>query len=176
MRNRLGKVAISLSFILVAEPAGACMMMAGLKIDDIEYASVVVIGKIVNYEIVRPKDEISEFWRRTYGLKDVLSDYARFNVSVEEVLVGQPPEVLTVTWDNSTFGEPKTMKEGSYLIGLRDPRAARPPLRGPSATVLPSREPNALTVLQAPCAPAFIFEASSPEATTIKTKLRAGPK
>jgi hypothetical protein len=152
------------------------MMMANLKLEDIKYASVVVVGRIVDYEIVRPQDEVSKFWRKTYGQKDVLSDYARFKVVVDEVLAGQPPKVISVIWDNSTFGEPKKMKDGSYLIGLRGPGSARPPLRGPSATILPSQEPNSLTVLQAPCAPAFILDASSADVKTIRDLLIPLPK
>ena len=171
MRNSLCAMLVSLTIMLAAKPAGACMMMAKLKLDDINYASVVVVGRIVNYEIIRPTDKVSEYWRKTYGQKNVLSDYARFNVLVDEVLVGQPPTVISVTWNNSTFGEPKTMKEGPYLIGLREPGSKTPPLRGPSATILPSQEPKSLTVLQAPCAPAFILDASSAEAKAIRDML-----
>jgi hypothetical protein len=34
------------------------------------------------------------------------------------------------------------------LIALREPDSKTPPLRGPSATVLPAKEPQSLTVLQ----------------------------
>ncbi|MDR0674176.1 MAG: hypothetical protein LBF93_11125 [Zoogloeaceae bacterium] len=164
---------VSLAIILAAQPASACRMNAHLEPNDIKYADVVVVGRIANYEIVRPTDEVSEFMRKTYGQKDVLSDYARFDVLVDEVLVGQPPAVISVTWDNSTFSEPEKMEEGPYLIGLREPASQAPPLRGPSATILPSQEPGSLTVLQAPCAPAFIFEATSASAKTIRDILTA---
>jgi hypothetical protein len=163
MRNRLCAGGIALFVMLAAQPAIACMMNAGFNPEDIKYASVVVIGRITNYEIVRPKKDYA------------LSDYARFKVLVDEVLVGQPPKVISVTWDNSTFGEPEKMAEGPYLIGLRDPGAKRPPLRGPSATVLPSPEPEALTVLQAPCAPAFIIKATSDSAKKIREILNGSP-
>lgn len=156
MRNFLYAMIASLLIILMARPANACFSMAALVIDDIKYASVVVIGRIVDYEIV--------------------PNYARFNVLVDEVLVGQPPHVISVTWGNSTFGLPKKMKEGPYLIGLRAPDSESPPLRGPSATVLPSQEPESLTVLQASCAPAFIFDASSAEAKEIREKLSTPPE
>lgn len=176
MRNSLYAAVASLTVMLAAEPASACMMMAGLKLEDIKFASVVVIGRIVNYEIARSNDEVSEFWRKSSGRKDVLSDYARFNVLVDEVLFGHPPTVIPVTWDNSTFGEPKEMKEGPYLIALREPGSKIPPLRGPSATVLPTPEPNLMTILQAPCAPAFILEATSAEAKTIRDMLGGAAK
>jgi hypothetical protein len=181
---------MGLAILLAAKPASACVMMAGLKFDDIKYASVVVVGRIANYEIVRDEafrkqykeglersaDKTSEDWKKEYARatseqERFLSDYARFNVLVDEVLVGQPPKVITVTWNNSTFGEPEKMKDGSYMIALRVPGSQSPPLRGPSATVVPSAEPKSLIVLQAPCAPAFIFEASSAEAKTIRNML-----
>src|SRR5262245_66328864 len=97
MRNCLCAVMVSLGLMMAAMPASACYTPASLQIEDIKYASVVVVGRIVNYEIVRPTDEVSKYWRKTSGEKDVLSDYARFNVLVDEVLVGQPPKVITVT-------------------------------------------------------------------------------
>ena len=190
MRNCLCTMVMSLAIILAAKPASACRMGADLKLDDIKYASVVVIGRIVDYEIVldqavrknrkemleRSADKSTEYWRLMSEQKDFLSDYARFKVLVDEVLVGQPPNVISVTWDNSTFREPEKMKEGPYLIGLREPGSKSPPLRGPSATILPSPEPKSLTVLQAPCAPAFILEATSAEAKTIREMLGGAAK
>lgn len=181
---------MSLAIMLAAKPASACFMVAERKLDDVKYASVVVIGRIVDYEIVldqavrkerkemleRSADKSTEYWRLMSEQKDFLSDYARFKVLVDEVLVGQPPRVISVTWDNSTFGEPEKMKAGHYLIGLREPDAKSPPLRGPSATILSSPEPKSLTVLQAPCAPAFILEATSAEAKTIRKMLGATAK
>jgi hypothetical protein len=173
---------MSLAIILAAKPASACREEASLILDDIKYASVVVIGRIVDYEIVldqaarkerkemleRSADKSTEYWRLMSEQKHFLSDYARFRVLVDEVLVGQPPNVIFATWRNFTFSEPKKMKEGLYLIGLREPGSKGPPLRGPSATILPSPEPKSLTVLQAPCAPAFILEATSAKAKTIR--------
>ena len=175
MLNTLYATVVGLAIALTAKPASACFVMASLKLEDIRYASVVVVGRIVDYEIVRPQDDVSKLWRKRYGQKDVLSDYARFKVVVEEVLAGQPPKVISVTWDNSTFGLPRKMKNGSYLIGLREPGSELPPLRGPSATILPSQEPNALTVLQAPCAPAFVLDASSADAKTVRDVLTPPP-
>lgn len=168
-------------------PASACMAMARLEPSDIKFASVVVIGRVVDYEVVLDQkvrkerkemldsypDKSTEFWRLMSEQTQFLSDYARFKVVVDEVLVGQPPRVITVTWDNSTFGEPDTMKEGPYLIGLREAGSTIPLLRGPSATILPSPEPTSLTVLQAPCAPAFILGATSAEAKAVRAILGA---
>lgn len=188
MRTCLGAMGMGLAIILAAKPASACFVAAELQLDDIKYANVVAIGKIVDYEIVldqavrkerkemleRSTDKSTEYWRLMSEQKEFLSDYARFKVLVDEVLVGQPPDVISVTWRNSTFGEPEKMKDGRYLIGLREPRSKSPPLRGPSATILPSPDLKSLTVLQAPCTPAFIFEATGAEAKTIR-EILGGP-
>ena len=166
-------VVVSLSILFVTLPASACRARAAIELSDIQYASVVVVGRIENYEIVQPTDARSNFWRSKSKSKRVLSDYSRFDVVVDEVLAGHPPQVIPVTWDNSTFGEPDAMKAVQYLIGLREPGSKSPPLRGPSATTLPTPEPDSLTVLQAPCAPAFILEATSDEARTIRDALKA---
>ena len=170
--NSLYAIAFFLVTVFAAKPANACVVMADLKPEDIKYASVVVVGRIVDYKIVRPQDEVSKHWRKANGQKDILSDYARFNVVVEEVLAGQSPKTISVTWDNSTFDEPRRMGKQAYLIALRQPGSELPPLRGPSATILPSQEPDLFTVLQASCAPAFIFDASSATAKKIQHMLK----
>jgi hypothetical protein len=190
MRNCLCSMVIILATILAAKPANTCLAAGGLNLDDIKYASVVVIGRIVDYKIVldqkvrkerkemldRSADKSSEYWRMMSEQKHFLSDYARFKVVVYKVLVGKSPSIISVTWDNSTFGEPEQMKKGLYLIGLRESGSKRPPLRGPSATILPTPDPKSLTVLQAPCASAFILESTSAEAKTIKKMLSDATK
>lgn len=52
MRNCLSAAVVALSVMLAAKPANPCLLMSGLKLNDIKYASVVVIGRIVSYEIV----------------------------------------------------------------------------------------------------------------------------
>lgn len=166
MRIFLCAMVISLAILLAAAPARACFIMASFHLEDIKYASVVVIGRVVDYEIVYykmfPEDELTQ-------------KYARFKVVVDEVLVGQPSKVVSVTWVNSTFGEPEKMEKEPYLIGLREPGSKSPWDRFPIAEILPS-EPNSLTVLQASCAPAFILEATSAEAKTIRDLLGGATK
>lgn len=184
MRKYLFAVLVALPVMLAAKPASACRTMANLRFDDIKYASVIVIGRITNYEIVldqaarqRHKEMLArpdwppEARKLLSEQQHFLSDYARFDVLVDEVLVGKPQAVLSVTWDNSTFNEPDKMEEGPFLIALREPDAKIPPLRGPSATIMPSLEPQKLTVLQAPCAPPFMFKAATAEAKKVRDML-----
>jgi hypothetical protein len=133
--------------------AYACMTQAPIELADVKYADVVVVGRISNYMIV--------------GEPTLITAYARFDVLVDEVLVGAAPESLTVTWDNSTYGEPEDMPSGPFLIALRDPESGPLPVRGPSATVLPNPDLSLLTVLQAPCADPFIFASSSSETQAV---------
>lgn len=161
-------------------------MTVPVKLEDVRYADVVVIGHIHDYRIVRD----GAFRKRMMALpdlplgmremyqdpkKNLLSDYARFNVEVEQTLVGRVAGKISVTWDNSTFGEPEQMEPGRYLIALRRPTSTLPPLRGPSATTLPNPDPTALTLLQAPCSSAFIYRIESEQARTIRSML-VGPQ
>lgn len=140
---------------MASEPAHACRIYTGIVLGDVRYADVVLVGRISNNRIVRDTEfrrrmlslpNLSGEMRRMYEdpTKTLLSDYARFDVEVDEVLVGKAPKNISVTWDNSTFGEPKGMPDGPFLIALRKPSSRTPPLRGPSATILPNREPGFL--------------------------------
>jgi hypothetical protein len=164
----------------------ACRMFVRPTLEDIRYADVVVVGRVSNYRIVRDEAFRRRMLGSTYLTPDlrrmyedprerIMTDYARFDVQVEEVLVGRVPRTLSVTWDNSTFGEPDQMAAGPYLIALRRPGSASPPLRGPSATFFPSPDPQALTLLQAPCSRPFIYEVGSEQARVIRRLLEARP-
>jgi hypothetical protein len=142
----------------VAPANDACMTQAPIVLADVKYAEVVVLGRIANYEVV--------------GDPGYLDAYARFDILVDEVLLGKAPQKLTVTWDNSTYGEPESMESGPFLIALRDPRSRTLPLRGPSATILPNPEASLLTLLQAPCAQPFMFPSTSNEAREIQEILQ----
>jgi hypothetical protein len=174
------------ALILSPAVAQACAMAAPLSTQDIKYADVVVIGHVENYEIVKDmafresmlsNPNLPENLRDIYADEShsLLGDYARFEVLVDKVLVGDVPDRFSATWDNSTFGEPETLPSGPFLLGFRRAGSAMPPLRGPSATVLPNPEPQSLSILQAPCAPAFIFSSSSEAAREVEAILAARP-
>ncbi|HYD14372.1 MAG TPA: hypothetical protein VEC11_16120 [Allosphingosinicella sp.] len=124
-----GAVAIT----AITVPAQACVYSPPLNLEDVRHAEMVVVGRIVNYRIVR--DEAARRERRVLEARwpglgpqaqrrraqrtSFLSDYASFDILVEQVLVGQAGRVVSVTWTNSTFGEPAAMPEGRYLVALR---------------------------------------------------------
>lgn len=177
---------IAIALAATCQPAHACRTSAELVIADIAYADVVVVARIANYRIVRDQafrermlanPNITPEMRALYtGRNGLLPDYARFELQVSEVLSGKAPKRLTVTWDNSTFSEPEAMPPGPYLIALRKPGSAPPPLRGPSATIVPNQEPDTLTLLQAPCSHPFLFDSSSEEARAARVFLKSRPK
>ena len=179
---------LTATYALVLSPAvaQACMVPASLNTEDIKYADVVVVGHVENYEIVRDlafresmlsNPNLPQSLREFYSdeSRTLLGDYARFEVLVGRVLVGDVPDRFSATWDNSTFGEPESLPSGPFLLGFRSAGSPMPPLRGPSATILPNPEPQNLSILQAPCAPAFIFGSSSKAAREVEAILAASP-
>lgn len=176
----------ALALVLVSGPAHACRMYAKLDLNDVKYADVVLVGRVSNYRIVRDVEfrrkmlanpKLSPDMRKLYeSTSSLLSDYARFDIQVDQVLAGKAPTRLSVTWHNSTFREPEKMATGPFLIALRWPYSKTPPLRGPSATILPNREPGSMAVLQAPCSSPFIFESTSNEARTVRLILGTRPR
>lgn len=159
-------VAAILGGLFPTKPVEACMMSAQLNLADVLYADLIVIGQISDYEIVPgAAKQIRQQQADSVTVPEEVSgypgDYARFVVTINEILRGEAPQAFTATWDNSTYSEPKSMPPGLYLIALRNPQSPIPPLRGPSATVTRAPEVDRLTVLQAPCAEPFLFPAES---------------
>jgi len=184
---RLYLVAAIIACLVPGVPAHACRAPAELRLDDIRYASTVVVGRIVNYRLIRDEafrrkilasPRLSRAQRKFYKAPDSLLtvDYARFGIVVDEVLAGRAAGTIAVTWGSPTLGGPSGMASGRFLIALRDPASPIPPIRGPSATVLPARDPKSLTVLQAPCSGPFIFGAGSAEAREVRTILSASSR
>jgi hypothetical protein len=187
MRRILVYGAVLGCLVASSHPADACIAKARLNLADVKYADAVVIGRVSDYEHVldsgarkRHEDMVrtaSEPLKAILGKQSgFLSDYVRFQVHVDEVLSGDAPDVFVVTWDNSTFGEPEMIEPDSYLIAVRKPGSQRPPLRGASATIGPTPEPDKMTVLQAPCASAFFFPAESENAQDVRRILRTDRK
>lgn len=171
MRAHLAAMTAATAVVMTGGSAQACYAPARLELEDVKYADAVISGRIVNYRIVRDQkarrdrrallalspNMAPEMRKELKAQKDFLTDYASFEIVVEQVLKGKTPRKVSVTWDNSTFGEPEMLR-GRHLVALRDPRSKAPPLRGPSATFFPNPRRDVLTVPQAPCAPAFVFK------------------
>jgi hypothetical protein len=171
-------LSVAIAMTVSTTPSWACMVFVSPKLEDVNYADVVVLGRISNYRIVRDEAfrkhmltsrHLTADMRRMYSdpKQGLMTDYARFDIQVEKVLKGQAGTNVSVTWDNSTFGEPGKMKTGRYLVALRRSNSASPPLRGPSATIAPNPNPTLLTVLQAPCSSPFLYEIGTAEAQSV---------
>lgn len=137
-------IAVFAIALTASEAALACRMEARIVLDDVRKADVVVIGRVSNYRIIRT------------GPTPRLGDYARFEIQVDEVLVGRAPGRIPISWDNSTFGEPETLGAGPFLIALR----------GPSSN--PGAEPGAFELLQAPCSEPFLFDSTGRRAAAVR--------
>jgi hypothetical protein len=142
--------------------AQACIMMADQDLQDILRADAVVVGEVVKYEIIKNPDSGD------------LSDYALFTFHVKDLLKGHAPTELQFFWNNSTFGEPKTLDmTPDYVVALQEVGSKLPPLRGPSGYIPAPPRHDMMTVLQAPCASAFIFKISDVRAKTVLRMLGA---
>jgi hypothetical protein len=153
---------VAFSFVAGLEPQSvqACITDLPLRPVDVRQADVVFTGRLLKYERVSP------------GRPDSLSDYGLITIRVETVMQGQITGDIQLYWWNSTFGVPKEWTRGENLL-VAARRADRPglPLRGPSATVFPSRRPDLPQVLQAPCSSPFIFPSSSENIETMQAVL-----
>ena len=183
MRAWRTAAASALAMIAIAVPAQACTVSVEVDPADVEYADMVVVGRIGNYRIVpgpaareerrrwlaespvMPADERSRLERRA----SFIGDQARFEIAVDEVLLGNAADSIAVTSETSLFGEPGTMPAGRVLVALRDGRTR--PLRRLRSADLVDPHPGLLTVLQAQCSGPFLFPSTSEHAGTVRRLL-----
>lgn len=181
MRHHWTGPASAAAIAIMAAPAEACLYSPPVDLGDVRRAEMVVVGRIVNYRIVEDRETrrdrriLQANWphlsrqeqRRRARRTRFLTDYARFDVMVDEVLSGQAERVIGVTWDNSTFNEPEAMPGRRYLVALRRlPGEAS--AHGPGPAVRASPWPGAVIPVQASCSRAFIFEETSAEARGVR--------
>ncbi|MEN2710917.1 hypothetical protein ACQKOH_05460 [Sphingomonas sp. NPDC092331] len=175
MRHLWHAGTLTIAIIAGAVPAQACMTFVPLQAEDVRYADTVVIGRVEKYRIIR-HDPTGRKADQVVKSPGPIWDYARFEVVVDQVLLGRAPRRLSVTWDNSTFDEPESMGPGPYLIALRNPARPIPPLRGPSATIFPAPRADLPTLLQAPCSSPFLLPAAGGDADAVRKILAGKPK
>jgi hypothetical protein len=165
--------------VLAAEPVFACRFHSAAVLEDVQYADLVLVGRIRSYHIVR--DEALR--ERMLAAPDLLpnlrslyedprhllmTDYARVEIDVEEELLGNAPRPLIITWYGFGSGDRERLGAGPFLIALRRPSSPMPPLRGPSARFFPNAEPDLYTILEAPCSGAFVFEDGGEDANIVR--------
>jgi hypothetical protein len=156
--------------------AFACSMVAPRILEDVLYADIVVIGQIKSSARILPREHYvycklnKVFNAKKCAEKNYMTDYYRITISVGEVIIGLPARTLVFT---SAY-VPDKRSTISYLIALQSSNSKQLPLRGPSATIFPSPEPNIPRLLGAPCAPSFLIEGDKPDVTTIRQILKRG--
>jgi hypothetical protein len=156
VRRFLALILLSL-FVCQAQPASACIVMAGLVLRDVELSKVVIVARVTDYKIIRA------------AKIGTLLNYAVFTVEVKDTLRGEAPKTLQFSWQNSTFGEPETWDmENDYVFALITVDSKLPPLSSGSGFIPPAPRDDMMTVLQAPCASAFIFKTESAAAKEVR--------
>ena len=154
----MGLVALLLTG--VSSAVHACPMWRPIDLNLVSEAELVVVGRITDYtSILGPTPA-----------KPAIP-HARFKVLIDEVILGQTAKkAIPVVWINSTFGEPQTLLPGPWLIALHDLNTF-PRDRSIGEYVKPALEPGTMTILQAPCSSAFLFENASNEAAAVRNLL-----
>ena len=168
--------------LTLAAPGQACIMPVPFDINDVKKADIVVLGRIKNYEIVQDQKARK---RRTELLagdttmspesrkvmeeqKYFQTDYARFEIHVDEAIKGSPPKVIGLTWNNS--GKPKPGKSDVLLFALKsyEPRAPSPELSSKTGSMAGQR---IYSILGHPCSGAFILEPAKENISSVRAAL-----
>ena len=137
-------LSITALLYLASDIANACSQIAKTNLHDILAADVILIGSVIDYKI----DGIPNGNRLSQ---------AKFQIKPNKILSGNFTTPITVTWVNSKFGEPKEVNGSrEYLFALRKPSSGWLAVNG--RYFLPS-DSESFTILQAPCAAAFIIPA-----------------
>lgn len=158
-------VLLLISVTTAGQPALACSISAQRDPYDILLADIVVVGRVVNYEVVSGLR-----FRQRHGVgPSFKTAFARFDIVVEEVLYGAAPARLTVTWANSTFGLRREYEPGPYLIALSTAEGRSKWLDNFGLAPMPGMP----AVLQADCAAPFILRSSRVKAYRVRQILEA---
>lgn len=164
MKAQLFKAICSLALLVCvcsANAANACIDIVPFEIEDIRQADAIFSGKLVRYERVSP------------GRPNSLDDYALLTIRVDRVIKGKVAGEVQLYWWNSTFGVPETKEiETPLLIAAVTAKRQILPLRGGSATVFPTRRPDLLQLMQAPCSSPFLLDDTEQNVENVRMLLR----
>lgn len=168
MRTRTAIIAaaVATGLACAAAPAHACPVPLPLDLDDIWTADAVVIGRISNYRII-PRVE-ARTGREQSIPRGTSARHAVFDVTVDEILLGNPPRTFQMDWNNDRFAEPKTMAAGPYLIALRATL--------PTAPFRPMLTDAPFLLLQQDCSRPFLLETGGAEAARARAMLSGIPR
>jgi hypothetical protein len=145
------KILIALIATIITLPIHACMTSSEIRLADILMADEIFIGKVTNYELSNGAG---------------LSQYATITFKViDDIYNSSNGEIREVYWHNSTFGMLEDLNRTEYLVATTSNQ--QPRLRGPSATIFPSKK-NKPSLLQAPCSSPFLLEPTETNMALIK--------
>ncbi|WP_162933007.1 hypothetical protein [Roseovarius sp. EL26] len=164
-----------LSSTFACGSAMACIASMDQDLKNIKNADVVVIGKLRNYQIVTDTmatDAARQQQQYFEGLSDESKDddvnetkitinYARFEIDVDEVLLGNVSETLTAIWPNYAFIESGMTPNAPFLIALRRSTKSTPSLRGQTVWMVHGSY----------CTGSFFFAGASTDAATVRELL-----
>ena len=125
---------LALALFAYTAHAHACGAFSPADLADIQRAETVIVGRISNYQ--------------------ASGDAAIFDVAVDEVLWGEAPKNLTVSWYNPSMALPESMSSETRVIPL-----------------LAGKSRFKYVVLQEFCSGALIFPNDSEEAHKIRWML-----
>jgi len=169
------------SSTLTCGAASACILSANQDLNDISSADMVVVGKIQNYQIVEDtiateavRNGRTEFLENVpVNLKDthnneaeISVEYARFEIEVDEVLLGTVSGTISAVWPSYEFVESGKTPNVPFLIALRRSTSSMPALRGQVVWM----------VLGDHCTGSFLFANASANATTVRQLLSSMPE
>lgn len=147
--------------MIVVQPSQACIIGMEFNPEDVDRAKIIIRGKPVAYEnLTKPMAT------------------AKLTFEVEKLYKGEASEKIDVIWQNSTFGVPETLEEfersygESLVVGLIEFDTPIP-MKAPSAAIfgLPKELQSYHKILQAPCAPPFMFSDKMPKNPAIAKAL-----
>jgi hypothetical protein len=150
-RRFLVAMAVGVSFC-ATQQALACLMAGGVHFEYLEFADVVVVGKIQNYRKVATYQTNSKTNER-YEI-----DHASFDIVIQETLRGNAGSRISVVWRNEGRLSPESLADGSKLIALIAPDSPGP---DPSEDVLPRVESDLMSVIEPICHRSFLVDVPS---------------
>lgn len=174
-----------LASVFVPETAEACRVYRPPPLELAVEAELVVIGHVKSYQFFRDQElrkerlgapGLSDETRESFADPNRIlrQDAVRFEIEVEEVIVGSAPNSISAVGDAGIVLAEGRLAPGRYLMVLH--RLGTMVVSGNDANLWRYFEPDAWTFLQPLCQGPFIFEADGQEARTILELLQTKSK
>ncbi|GHC52038.1 hypothetical protein [Neogemmobacter tilapiae] len=160
-------VAVGLS-LFATQQAQACLVAGGVRFQYIQFADVVVIGKIENYRKIMTVQTVVATTESLEVERSVQNEYVSFDILIQETLRGDAVGRISVVWKNDRRLDPASLAKGSKLIALIAPDSPGP---DPSEDVLPRVESELMSVIEPLCALPLILTVPSEDEQHVREML-----